>query len=95
MVTVVITLLTLCVGLVFVFMVCIESLDKDVKNIEKRYKIEIEDINYKFNNVNNNILKQDVEVFKLKEKNTQLEKQIKGLELQILKLKDIDSARYY
>ena len=95
MVTVVITLLTLCVGLVFVFMVCIESLDKDIKIIEKRYKNEIEDINYKFNNVNNNILKQDVEFFKLKEKNTQLEKQIKGLELQILKLKDIDSARYY
>jgi peptidoglycan hydrolase CwlO-like protein len=95
MVTVVITLLTLCVGLVFVFMVCIESLDKDIKIIEKRYKNEIEDINYKFNNVNNNILKQDVEFFKLKEKNTQLEKQIKGLELQILKLKDIDSSRYY
>jgi predicted nucleic acid-binding Zn-ribbon protein len=95
MVTVVITLLTLCVGLVFVFMVCIESLDKDVKNIEKRYKNEIEVVNYKFNNVNNDILKQDIEFFKLKEQNTQLEKQIKGLELQILKLKDIDSARYY
>jgi hypothetical protein len=95
MVTVVITLLTLCVGLVFVFMVCIESLDKDIKIIEKRYKNEIEDINYKFNNVNNNILKQDIEFFKLKEQNTQLEKQIKRLELQILKLKDIDSSKYY
>jgi hypothetical protein len=31
----------------------------------------------------------------LKEKNIQLEKQTKELELQILKLKDIDSSKYY
>ena len=95
MVTVVITLLTLCVGLVFVFMVSIESLDKDIKIIDKKYKNEMEIVNHRFNEINNNILQQDVEVFKLKEKNIQLEKQIKGLELQILKLKDIDSSKYY
>ena len=95
MVTVVITLLTLCVGLVFVFMVSIESLDKDIKIIDKKYKNEMEIINHRFNEINNNTLRQDVEVFKLKEKNIQLEKQIKGLELQILKLKDIDSSKYY
>jgi hypothetical protein len=95
MVTVVITLLTLCVGLVFVFMVSIESLDKDIKIIDKKYKNEMEIVNHRFNEINNNTLRQDVEVFKLKEKNIQLEKQIKGLELQILKLKDIDSSKYY
>jgi hypothetical protein len=45
--------------------------------------------------INDNTLQQDVEVFKLKEKNIQLEKQTKELELQILKLKDIDSSKYY
>jgi hypothetical protein len=55
----------------------------------------MEIVNHRFNEINNNTLRQDVEVFKLKEKNIQLEKQIKGLELQILKLKDIDSSKYY
>jgi len=95
MVTVVITLLTLCVGLVFVFMVSIESLDKDIKIIDQKYENEMKVINHKFNEINNNTLRHDVEVFKLKEQNIQLEKQIKGLELQILKLKDIDSSKYY
>jgi CRISPR/Cas system-associated protein Csx1 len=95
MVTVVIILLTLCVGLVLIFLASMENLDKDIKIVDEKYKNEIKIINHRFNEINNNTLRQDVEVFKLKEKNIQLEKQIKGLELQILKLKDIDSSKYY
>jgi hypothetical protein len=95
MVTVVIILLTLCVGLVLIFLASMENLDKDIKIVDEKYKNEMKIINYIFNEINNNTLRQDVEVFKLKEKNIQLEKQIKGLELQILKLKDIDSSKYY
>jgi hypothetical protein len=95
MVTVVIILLTLCVGLVLIFLASMENLNKDIKIVDEKYKNEMKIINYIFNEINNNTLRQDVEVFKLKEKNIQLEKQIKGLELQILKLKDIDSSKYY
>ena len=95
MVTVVIILLTLCVGLVLIFLASMENIDKDIKIIEKKHKNEMEVINHRFNLVNDNTLRQDVEVFKLKEKNIQLEKQTKELELQILKLKDIDSSKYY
>ena len=95
MVTVVIILLTLCVGLVLIFLASMENINKDIKILDKKYKNEMKIINHRFNEINNNTLRQDVEVFKLKEKNIQLEKQIKGLELQILKLKDIDSSKYY
>ena len=60
MVTVVITLLTLCVGLVLIFLASMENVDKDIKIIEKKYKNEMEVINHRFNVVNDNTLKQDV-----------------------------------
>jgi len=95
MVTTVITLLTLCVGIVFIFMISVESLDRSLKKHEYDNENEIKVINNRFNIEYENVEKLKVDLFKLKEKNIQLERQVKGLELQILKLKDIDSSKYY
>ena len=49
MITTVITLLTLCVGLVFIFIISIENLNKDIKKIEEKYKNEMDVIKHRFN----------------------------------------------
>lgn len=98
MVTTVMILLILCVlapVIVFIFIIFVDSQKRNLKKHEFDNENEMKIINHRFNKVNNDILQQDVEVFKLKEKNIQLERQVKGLELQILKLKDIDSSKYY
>ena len=95
MITTVITLLTLCVGLVFIFMISIENLNKDIKKIEEKYKNEMDVINYRFNTVYNHERKYNVEIFKLEEKNTLLEKRISKLEKEILQLKSGDNSKFY
>jgi hypothetical protein len=56
MVTVVIILLTLCVGLVLIFLASMENIDKDIKIVDKKYKNEMKIINHRFNLINDNTL---------------------------------------
>ena len=95
MITTVITLLTLCVGLVFIFIISIENLNKDIKKIEEKYKDKMYVINYRFNNVYDHEGKYNIEIFKLEEKNTLLEKRISKLEKEILQLKSGDNSKFY
>ena len=95
MITTVITLLTLCVGLVFIFIISIENLNKDIKKIEEKYKDKMDVINYRFNNVYDHEGKYNIEIFKLEEKNTLLEKRISKLEKEILQLKSGDNSKFY
>lgn len=95
MITTVITLLTLCVGLVFIFMTSLENVSRDIENVKKQYKNEMDVINYRFNNVYDHEGKYNVEIFKLEEKNTLLEKRISKLEKEILQLKSGDNSKFY
>ena len=95
MITTVITLLTLCVGLVFIFIISIENLNKDIKKIEEKYKDKMDVINYRFNNVYDHEGKNNIKIFKLEEKNTLLEKRISKLEKEILQLKSGDNSKFY
>ena len=95
MITTVITLLTLCVGLVFIFIISIENLNKDIKKIEEKYKNEMDVINHRFNIVYDHEGKYNVEIFKSEEKNTLLEKRISKLEKEILQLKSGDNSKFY
>ena len=95
MITTVITLLTLCVGLVFIFIISIENLNKDIKKIEEKYKDKMDVINYRFNNVYDHEGKYNREIFKLEEKYTLLEKRISKLEKEILQLKSGDNSKFY
>ena len=95
MITTVITLLTLCVGLVFIFMTSLENVSKDIEKIDKKYKNEMEVINYRFNTVYDHEGKNNIKIFKLEEKNTLLEKRISKLEKEILQLKSGDNSKFY
>ena len=95
MITTVIMLLTLCVGLVFIFMISIESLDRSLKKHKYNNENEIKTINHRFNVEYENVEKLKIDLFKSNEKNVLLEKRIVRLELQILKLNNIDTSRSY
>ena len=95
MITTVITLLTLCVGIIFIFIISLENVSKDIEKIDKKYKNEMEVINYRFNNVYDHEGKYNIEIFKLEEKNTLLEKRISKLEKEILQLKSGDNSKFY
>jgi len=95
MVTIVITLLTLCVGIIFIFIISLENISKDIEKIDKKYKNEIEVINYRFNTVYDHEEKYNIKFFKLEEKNTLLEKRILKLEKEILQLKSGDNSKFY
>ena len=95
MVTVVITLLTLCVGIIFIFIISLENISKDIEKIDKKYKNEMEVINYRFNTVYDHEEKYNIKFFKLEEKNTLLEKRISKLEKEILQLKSGDNSKFY
>ena len=95
MITTVIMLLTLCVGLVFIFMISIENLDRNLKKHKYNNENEIKTINYRFNVEYENVEKLKIDLFKSNEKNVLLEKRIVRLELQILKLSNIDTSRSY
>ena len=70
MITTVITLLTLCVGIIFIFIISLENVSKDIEKIDKKYKNEMEVINYRFNTVYDHEGKNNIKIFKLEEKNT-------------------------
>ena len=95
MITTVITLLTLCVGIIFIFIISLENVSKDIEKIDKKYKNEMEVINYRFNTVYDHEGKYNIEIFKLEEKNTLLEKRISKLEKEILQLKSGDNSKFY
>ena len=95
MVTTVITLLTLCVGIIFIFVISLENVSKDIEKIDKKYKNEIEVINHRFDNVYDHEEKYNIKFFKLEEKNTLLEKRILKLEKEILQLKSGDNSKFY
>ena len=95
MITTVITLLTLCVGIIFIFIISLENVSKDIEKIDKKYKNEMEVINYRFNTVYDHEGKNNIKIFKLEEKNTLLEKRISKLEKEILQLKSGDNSRFY
>jgi chaperonin cofactor prefoldin len=95
MVTTVITLLTLCVGLVFVFMASLKNISKDIEKLKNHYKNEINTINHRFDNVYDHEGKYNVKIFKLEEKNTLLDKRILKLEKEILQLKSGDNSKFY
>ena len=95
MITTVITLLTLCVGIIFIFIISLENVSKDIEKIDKKYKNEMEVINYRFNTVYDHEGKNNVKIFKLEEKNTLLEKRISKLEKEILQLKSGDNSKFY
>ena len=82
MITTVITLLTLCVGIIFIFIISLENVSKDIEKIDKKYKNEMEVINYRFNTVYDH-------------ENTLLEKRISKLEKEILQLKSGDNSKFY
>ena len=95
MITTVITLLTLCVGIIFIFIISLENVSKDIEKIDKKYKNEMEVINYRFNTVYDHEGKNNIKIFKLEEKNTLLEKRISKLEKEILQLKSGDNSKFY
>ena len=95
MITTVITLLTLCVGIIFIFIISLENISKDIEKIDKKYKNEMEVINYRFNTVYDHEGKNNIKIFKLEEKNTLLEKRISKLEKEILQLKSGDNSKFY
>ena len=95
MITTVIMLLTLCVGLVFIFMISIENLDRNLKKHESDNQNEMKMISHRFNTEYENVEKLKIDLFKSNEKNVLLEKRIVRLELQILKLNNIDTSRSY
>ena len=95
MITVVITLLILCVGLVFIFLISLENISKDVEKREKNHKNEMEIINHRFNIDYVNVEKLKVSLIKTNEKNVLLEKRITKLENEILQLKSGDNSKFY
>jgi uncharacterized membrane protein len=95
MITTVITLLILCVGIVFIFIISLENVSKDIEKVDKKYKNEMEVINHRFNTVYDHEGKYNVKFFKLEEKNTLLEKRISKLENEILQLRSGDNSRLY
>jgi hypothetical protein len=95
MVTVVITLLTLCVGLVFIFLISLENIDRDIKKLEKQHKNEMEVVNHRFNLVYDHEREYKTKLFKSDEKNVLLEKRISKLENEILQLKSGDNSKFY
>jgi predicted PurR-regulated permease PerM len=95
MVTTVITLLTLCVGLVFIFLISLENIDRDIKNLEKRYKNEIDTLHYRFNKQGDKNLEFQKILFKIINHNTSMEERITKLENEILQLKSGDNSKFY
>jgi hypothetical protein len=95
MITTFIILLTLCVGLVFVFMASVENIERSLKKHESNNENEMKIINHRFNMEYENVERLRVDLFKANEKNVLLEKRIAKLEIQILKLNDIDTSRSY
>jgi len=95
MITTVIMLLTLCVGIIFIFVISVENLDRKLKKHESDNQNEMKMISHRFNTDYENAEKLKVELFKTNEKNVLLEKRIARLEIQILKLNNIDTSRSY
>jgi guanylate kinase len=95
MITTVIMLLTLCVGIIFIFVISVENLDRKLKKHESDNQNEMKMISHRFNMEFENVERLRVDLFKANEKNVLLEKRIAKLEIQILKLNNIDTSRSY
>lgn len=95
MIITVIMLLTLCVGLVFVFMASIENLERSLKKHKSNNENEMKEINHRFNKVYDNEMEMKQLLFKITQTNVSLEKRIAKLEIQILKLNNIDTSKSY
>jgi uncharacterized membrane protein len=95
MVTTIIILLTLCVGLVFIFMASLENVSRDIKKLEKQHKNEMEVVNHRFNLVYDHEGEYKTKLFKSDEKNVSLDKRISKLEKEILQLKSGDNSKFY
>lgn len=95
MITTVIILLTICVGLVFIFMASIENFDRMLKKHESDNQNEMKMISHRFNIEYENVERLKSYLFKANEKNVLLEKRINRLEIQMLKLNNTDTSKYY
>jgi len=95
MITIIILLLVFCVGMFFIFLISLENIDRDIKNLEKRYKNEIDTLHYRFNKQGDKNLEFQKILFKIINHNTSMEERITKLENEILQLKSGDNSKFY
>jgi len=95
MIIISIVCIILCIGVVFIFKLVIESINISIDRIEKKHKSESEVINHLITNIYNNIEHLKIEIFNSNQKINNHIHRIEMLENEVKQLRSGSNSRFY